>query len=343
MNIKRKSEPLRQALALLSKAISPTARVQRLDHTAPGQEGAMIHVDGGRGKSANLLLSLWDKGTPGARAPNHIWVLRRTTQELRQRLRERDENFVDLGGAVRLRLPWLMIDRSDLDPVRIKTKDETRNPFSDRGSLVLRTMWDAGVDKTWNTRELADASGVSLGLVSYVTSALQQRQLVDVQAAGRARRIQLTDLMGIIEQWTREYDWKSNTDVAFHAPVGSTQRFLRRLPKAFENRRWALTLQAGAALVAPHATWEQVHVYADAQDADALHEIGHAAGWEAGEGGKVVLMVPFYKDSVWHGCRRIKGLPVVSNLQLILDLRYYPVRGREQAEHLLSTTLGVDH
>ncbi len=48
-------------------------------------------------------------------------------------------------------------------------------------------------------------------------------------------------------------------------------------------------------------------------------------------------MKPYYRDSVWHGAREIADLPVVADLQLALDLWQYPLRGREQAEHLIAT------
>jgi hypothetical protein len=200
-------------------------------------------------------------------------------------------------------------------------------------------MLAAGPEKVWSVRDLADASGVSLGLVSYVSSALALRGLVKVQAAGRTKQMQITEPVAVIEQWTREYDWRKNTAVAFHASVGSAERFLRRLPDMFEGQRWALTLQAGASLVAPHATWDLVHLYVDAANADELFAIGERQGWEAAVAGKIVLMAPFYKRSAWHGNRQIGNLPVVSTLQLILDLWHYPVRGRDQAEHLIDTVL----
>jgi hypothetical protein len=50
-------------------------------------------------------------------------------------------------------------------------------------------------------------------------------------------------------------------------------------------------------------------------------------------------MLPYYSDSVWWALERRRGLPVVSALQLALDLWHYPLRGREQAEHLLETQL----
>jgi hypothetical protein len=232
-----------------------------------------------------------------------------------------------------------MIDRTDLEPVRLPIRTETRNPFSDRGSLVLRTMLAAGPEKGWSVRDLAEASGASLGLVSYVSSDLARRQLVKVQAVGRTKQLQITDPAAVIEQWTREYDWKKNTAAAFHASVGSAERFLRRLPEMLKGCRWALTLQAGASLVAPHAIWDLIHLYVDAANADELLAIGERQGWEAAEGGKVVLMAPFYKKSAWHGGQQLEKLQVVSNLQLILDLWHYPIRGREQAEHLIDTVL----
>lgn len=51
--------------------------------------------------------------------------------------------------------------------------------------------------------------------------------------------------------------------------------------------------------------------------------------------GRLVLLAPYYSTSVWEGVRPIGQLPVVSDLQLVLDLWHYPVRGREQAEHLI--------
>lgn len=333
----RRSEELKLAVTLLSRATGRVARVQPVADAATADgAGVLIQIDGDTGKSERLHLIPWGETPSEAKPEGRIWVLRRGARGLRQQLRERDENFVDPAGAVRLHLPWMIIDRTDLEPVRLPARSETRNPFSDRGSLILRTMFDAGPERVWSVRELAEAAGVSLGLVSYVSSALAHRDLIKVQAAGRAKSIQLTDPVAVIEQWTRVYDWKRNTAVAFHAPVGSTPRFLRRLPEIFEDRRWALTLQAGASLVAPHASWDLVHLYVDAEKADELLEIGQRQGWEAGAGGKVVLMAPFYKTSVWHGSRRIRDLPVVSNLQLILDLWHYPIRGREEAEHLMS-------
>jgi hypothetical protein len=76
-------------------------------------------------------------------------------------------------------------------------------------------------------------------------------------------------------------------------------------------------------------------VYVDAPDEAALHAIAAKERWPAGSDGKLVLMCPYYRKSVWDNVQSIRQVPIVDIVQLLLDLWRYPVRGREQAEHLL--------
>jgi hypothetical protein len=143
------------------------------------------------------------------------------------------------------------------------------------------------------------------------------------------------DPVRLLERWSASYDWTTNARLAVHAPIGSPERFLKRLPAYFKNIKWALTLQAGAAQLAPHAAWERIHVYVDAPTDASLRSIATQHGWSTGDDGKLVLMRPHYRKSLWPSVQRIHGVPVVDLVQLLLDLWRYPVRGREQAEHLL--------
>lgn len=328
------------ALALLSDAVPTAARVRPEPRGSGGpEEGTMMRVKGPSGQSAPLHLVSWDEPPTSDVRGDRVWVIRRGGAKLRQRLRERGENYVDLSGAVRLQLPWLLVDRTDLEPVRVPRRSATRNPFSDRGSMVLRTMFEAGSAAQWGVKELAEASGVSVALSSYVTSAVERLGLIEAESSGRAKRMRLVRPTDAIELWARRYDWTRNPAVAFQAPVGSPERFVKRLPELLEGHRWALTGHAGAWLVAPLATWDRLHVYLDVNGDDGLYQVGQALRWTPGEKGKVVLMAPYYSTSVWHGMQKVQKLPVVSLLQLILDLWHYPVRGREQAEQLLSDFL----
>lgn len=103
---------------------------------------------------------------------------------------------------------------------------------------------------------------------------------------GRAKRVQLNDRVALIEQWSRAYDWQRNRALSFHAPVGSPKRFLKRLPEILEDRGWALTMQSGASLVAPHVSWDQIHIYVRPQDEDDILGIAQAAGWSTSPEGR---------------------------------------------------------
>ena len=62
------------------------------------------------------------------------------------------------------------------------------------------------------------------------------------------------------------------------------------------------------------------------------------------------LIEPFAESDVWHlyvadsgvakqGFQEVKGFRVVSDLQLYLDLKHYPVRGEEAASQILRRRL----
>jgi hypothetical protein len=59
----------------------------------------------------------------------------------------------------------------------------------------------------------------------------------------------------------------------------------------------------------------------------------------APQGANLVLMLPYYKHSVFYDFQEIDGIRVVSDIQLYLDLYSYAVRGREQAANLFDKRL----
>jgi hypothetical protein len=325
------------ALKVLRSALESVANLQ-CDFQPDGDADARI----ARAGCPTIRICLRPWSAHGTLGMDEVWVLRTASAARQQRLRERGENFIALNGAVRLVDDWLVLDRTGLPSARAgATLARRTDPFSDRNSLIARTLL-AHPHRTWGVRELAGHAGVSLGTASQVIRALAGIGAIEQKLHGRAADIRLTDPERLLRPWFTAYSWKRNAAATFNAPVGDVSRFLRRLPKLLGETRWALTLQAGAAQVAPHATWDRVHVYADVEHVVDLLRIGEDHGWEHSEDGRVVLMKPYYKTSVWHELQTLHQLPVVSTLQLALDLWHYPLRGREQAEHLLNLAL-KDH
>ena len=338
------------AIRLLEKALEPAASVreQRLDNHAD---------DAGAEKKRKIILCIMAKGADHTASlslrsddpdrqdeddededPPAILVLRRAPAARLRRLRAADRQFVDVArGIVRIRLPGLYVDRTDVRVPVESLPPQPRaflDPFGDRASLVSRLLVEQPT-RAWGAREIAAEAGVSTMTASHVLRQLREIGVVEVQKRGRAFEASLRDLRGLVEHWTRAYEWRRSACITVQAPIGSPERFLRRLPETLSGHRWALTLQAGASLVAPHAEWETVHAYVEVSDASMLVDVARSAGWEPGPG-RLVLIRPWYAHSAWRGMRTIRELPVVSDLQLVLDLWHYPVRGREQASEILA-------
>src|SRR4029453_12522076 len=98
-----------------------------------------------------------------------------------------------------------------------------------------------------------------------------------------------------------------------------------------EGRRYAFTLNAGAALLAPSLRLPAVHCYLEGDPARVAQALGLRPAAEAD--GALHFLAP-YDLGVFYGAFEKGGLKVVSLPQLYADLVHYERRGPEQAEHL---------
>jgi hypothetical protein len=275
---------------------------------------------------------------PGSKRGVCIVVLDGGSEREHDNLRRAGVSFVDLSGVVHLRAPGIFVDRTGLTPMELYASPSTRvDPYADRASQVVRVLLMSPRARRWSTSGLAVAADVDVSVASRVVRELRRRQLVldEAPGQGRSSRIGVADPMALLADWTRRYSWDDNRLLRLAAPVGSVTRFLSRMGDLFTGRRWALSLQAGASLVAPYAEFDVVHVYVDA----SAEGVALDRRWESSPSGKVILMESAYVNSVWFQQQRFDKLSVVSPIQLVLDLWHYPVRGREQADHIVETVL----
>ena len=337
--------PLRGAMGMVSRALGRGAQSEPLPPKDGDTALAMrVRRIGGPG-SATLRFVQPEARDRVVGEEVSVVVADRVHATVAARWRAERQSFVDLRGHVFLELPWIIIDREM--PRRRPTAgtEPTLDPFADRGSLVTRALLEHPPTRTWGVREMATTAGVALGTASRVLRALEHRQLVERVEVGRSAQIRVTESAALFHAWTDRFDWTRNPALAVAAPVADPSDFAAMLRQALGRRRppvrAALTLHAGAAMVAPHAKWDTVHVYVDLATSSAVANLAQTLGWLPSKEGRLVLMRPYYRRTVWDGIRPGKrgGLPRVSDLQLALDLWHYPVRGREQAEVVLAEQL----
>ena len=266
----------------------------------------------------------------------------RLSAGLRRWLRDQQVGYLDLDGRAYLRGEGLLIDR-DVDRDVVSAREfysawSGVNFFADRSSLVLRYLLERDRVRV-RIREVAAELKLSLGLVSQVVSRLRRDGYLKADPDG------LEELSGIellCADWVDFYKRRARRQrerrFYLHArDVGQVMERLGRDGKGPDLPQWSLSYQAGASLISPFAFFSEVHVlvggpvWEDGVDAFVKHFDLEPARDEA----NLILVEPYYHDSWSYGLRSIGALPVVSDVQLYLDLSLYPRRGSEQASRIL--------
>ncbi|HEX8452257.1 MAG TPA: type IV toxin-antitoxin system AbiEi family antitoxin [Longimicrobium sp.] len=255
-------------------------------------------------------------------------------------------NHADLSGNVFIREPgwyvWLDADREP--PPRRQWEARPLNPFSKKASLVLRALLEEPA-RAWGIREIAAETRLSIGHASDVARELVRRGY----ARDEEGRILLGNGIAALRDWLGAYHWSKNRLSSFVVPF-EHQELSLELRSAMDAAgvRFALTMLAGADRIAPHVQHAQMHLYVpDEQAAHARDVVQRALyGERVHTGGNLHVMTPYYGDAVFQGAREVDGMPVVSSVQLFLDLAGFPLRGAEAARMLalgpLRQQLGLD-
>ena len=212
-----------------------------------------------------------------------------------------------------------------------------QNIFSDKSSLVLRAFLREP-DKKWTVPELAK-EGISFGLASAVLAKAEADGYVERALKGRESYSRLIRKEKLRQDWIsaysferNQYDYYLSTDKDF---LKNCSQYLNQKKKAF-----ALTLYSASRLVSPYVKDDRHFICLDIERnkfTTFLKEMQLQLNlYKLVHGGNVCFILPFYRSSIFKDSRMVKGSPIVSNLQLYLDLMAFPPTGPEEAQHLIS-------
>lgn len=259
-----------------------------------------------------------------------------------QLLRDANTAFIDYAGNAWLQAPGIHIDRRGfVNPA--KEKRGHRDLFSDKASLVLRTLLVArapmGVREIASTVSSKDERiRLTPGYVSKVIGELEGRGYV----SRRDERIVLRHAEELLRDWTSAYRGRRRPAThSYFILAPSADELSPRIGEAFDaaGTDYAFTGHAGASFVDRYAAFDVADVYVKDLD-DVASALTALSARRVERGGNVNISVPYYRESAFYDRQLSKGgMKAVSDLQLYLDLYDYPVRGREQAEHLYERRL----
>lgn len=265
-----------------------------------------------------------------------MWVLAAEylSPAQQERLRNAGVAFFDLAGNAWLSGKGVLVDRRGFANPLAHTR-LPRGAFSDKASLVVRSLMDSPQRR--GIRNLARELALTAGYVSKVVQQLDRGGYIAKGSGG----VSLRHVDALLDDWVHAYRGREPVfSATYFVAAPSAQELLARLSrsKVASTDRYALTAQAGAHLVAPHADFDRVDVYVRGEhDAEPIARQLDAR--PAHRGANLLIMIPYYRISAFFGCQRVQGLVVTSDLQLYLDLYDFPVRGREEAEHLYARRL----
>jgi hypothetical protein len=242
--------------------------------------------------------------------------------------------FVDLSGNCYLAFENVLIEKEGKRNVRPSTRP-LRSLFAPRATRVIRVLL-VEPNRAWRLEELGRAAEVSLGHSHNVIKRLEEVAWVERDDSQRFRLSKPADLL---EAWCESYTYRANERASYLAPERVTRKFMGEVARVAgaQGRRYAFTLNAGAALLAPSPRLPAVHCYLEGDPAPAAQALGLRPAAEAD--GVLHFLAP-YDLGVFYGAFEKGGLKVVSLPQLYADLVHYERRGPEQAEHLRREAMG---
>ena len=244
--------------------------------------------------------------------------------------REASMGYVDLAGNCRLVFDRVFIERRGFPNPRVERRP-LRSIFATRASQVLRVLLEEP-GRAWQVQQLAREAQVSLGLAFKV-----KRRLLDLEyARSTGEGIQLAKPEDLLRDWGMAAPPRTRRQLDCYA-AGEPADVEARLRESCSAQgvRFALTAFSGAARVAPFTRYTRSTAYVDAD----LATTAESLGWKAVPTGANVSLLAPPDPGVWYGLRSVGDDPVVSDVQLYLDLAGSKGRGEEAATFILEQRL----
>jgi hypothetical protein len=259
-----------------------------------------------------------------------------------QALRREHMAFVDLAGNAWIVGNGVHVDRRGFGSPQHEDRS-SRDLFSDKASLVLRVLMKE--QSPLGVRQIAEIvsskggdNRLTPGYVSKVISELARRGYV--RKVGE--KVVLRRAAELLNDWV--IDLRKRRRPApqnYFMPASDAESLMPRIAEAFDQAgvEYVFAGHAGASLVDRHAMFDSLSLYA--KDEGSAHDVLVGLGARlVDRGANISVSKPYYRVAAFYDYQVPKDhMKAASDVQLYLDLYDYPVRGREQAEHLYEARL----
>lgn len=242
---------------------------------------------------------------------------------------EENVGYYDLAGNCRLIFGNYFVERNGRPNPFRKDHVGASNLYGRKSERVLRVLFDGN---EWKVVPLAQRAHVSTGTVSIVRNLLLEREWAREGPDG----LKLSQAKKLLTDWAAVWKRRRATPKTYFTlkPFDEIEAAMAKFA-AQHDAQFALTGAAGAWRVAPMTRYNRTQVY---WEGDPEHLAAGVGLKPADSGANVHVFAP-RDEGVLFGKQTVDGAPVVSSLQLYLDLQRDPARGEEAAEHLWNVNL----
>ena len=253
------------------------------------------------------------------------------TQSFVDSYSEKGIHFFSKDGACRITLPGII---TYIVKIQNKSQTESRNsggsPFVGKGAMLPRIFFNQS-KHIWTLGELAEAASMTKAYASIILHRMLDNGYVRQEDNGYL----LVNPEKMLDDWLAVY--RFNRYVRRQMFAGSFDTLRKGIDMVAEslngqNVHFGFMGSSGAYLRAPYMESSIVMAYAE-QIPDELPNL-----FPVESDGNVILYIPQNAGFLFGGYQ-VDGLPVVSDVQLYLDLKRMPGRNEDQADYLRDTLL----
>lgn len=250
------------------------------------------------------------------------------SQRSAEMCRENQVGFIDLEGNAFLSFDNVLVDKRVKERTEVE-KREVVEIFSPRATRIIRVLLENKKEK-WLITDLAKEANISIGYASDVLKALNKQGYVDRE---KRKGFQVKDKAALLDKWASIYDFNQNKIINLYTFEKDFENLFKNIKDVSDSLKLkcGLTLLSGASIVAPYiARFSNIYLYIEGDIKTWTEKLDLR---EVESGANFYLVIP-YDEGVFYGLQKVKGIPLISNIQLYLDLIKYPARGKEQADYL---------
>lgn len=227
---------------------------------------------------------------------------------------------------------------------KVTPESPTANIFANRSGLILHELL-AQPPEEFRVRDLARRLELSHGLVQRVVSELVNSGIIASEGIRTAKRYRLARPGRLLRQWIESYSISRKCKFYNYSSGYSVSEIEGKLDKVKRGQREPLVFalhSAARAYKCGFTNLQTCELYISSKDQrlnleESLRLQPRDSGYD------VLLIEPYYSALVERKSERINAQFISSSLLTFLDLYHFPLRGNEQAEHLLHKHPALQH